>query len=403
MNVKEISSRIRAVAGIMHGSRAFGGPVQANLLLTNRCNIRCIHCYYNSPYVEVPSYAPVRRAKRSGQELPCSNEMKNLVKDEADHESLKAVVEELLNMGTRRWQISGNGEPFLYKNIIELTDILKRSGSYCLVNSNGTLINTDMVDALIIMKFDELRITTMAGTPEDYVRTHPGTSEKTFYELEQNLLYVADQKIFLKTKQPMVSLPFIVIAQNCDRLYEFAEFAVKVGADQVLFRLVDDIEDSGLANTVPTEEQAISVHRQLKEVKPFLESHGIRHNIDYFKKIFRQQLNTEALYSHIPCYYGWLSTFIDPDGNVYPCCRCYDPLGNVHENTFKDIWNGRSYQQFRKEAQQINKSKKPVRGCDCYSCVHHTANLKVYKALHPLDRFSGQIKNLSPVYRENEQ
>ena len=101
MNVKEISSRIRAVAGIMHGSRAFGGPVQANLLLTNRCNIRCIHCYYNSPYLEVPSYAPVRKAKRTGQELPSSNEMKSIMKSEADPARLRKVVEELLRLGTR--------------------------------------------------------------------------------------------------------------------------------------------------------------------------------------------------------------------------------------------------------------------------------------------------------------
>jgi len=399
MNVKEISSRIRAVAGIMHGSRAFGGPVQANLLLTNRCNIRCIHCYYNSPYLEVPSYAPVRKAKRTGQELPSSNEMKSIMKSEADPARLRKVVEELLRLGTRRWQIGGNGEPFLYKDAMELITILKRSGSHCLVNSNGTLINADMADALIKMKFDELRITTMAGTPEQYVRTHPGTTEKTFYEVEQNLLYMADQKISLQVRRPEITLPFIVITQNFDKLYEFAEFAVHVGADRVLFRPVDDIEDAGLANTVPTEEQAASVREQLKEVKPFLESHGIGHNIDYFKKIFREQLNTEELYRHIPCYYGWLSAFIYPDGNVYPCCRCYEPLGNAYEKGFKEIWNGRAYHQFRKEGLQINRSKKSVRGCDCNSCVHHTANLKVYQALHPLHRFSGQIQDLSPAIR----
>ena len=39
MSFGELPSKIMTVLGILHGSRAFGGPVQANLRLTNRCNI----------------------------------------------------------------------------------------------------------------------------------------------------------------------------------------------------------------------------------------------------------------------------------------------------------------------------------------------------------------------------
>ena len=282
MNVKEISSRIRAVAGIMHGSRAFGGPVQANLLLTNRCNIRCIHCYYNSPYPEMPSFDPVIKAKRTGQELPTRDMVQNIMKKEADPEHMRNVVEELLKLGTRRWQIGGKGEPFLYNGVMELIEILKRSGSYCLANTNGTLINAEMADHLIRVKFDELRITTMAGTPEVYVRTHPGSTEKTFYKLEEILLYMADRKSAMQARKPEITLVIIVIAQNYASLYEFAEFAAHVKVARVLFRPVDDIGDPGLAKTVPTMEQAAFVRQQLNEVKPFLETRGITHNIDNF-------------------------------------------------------------------------------------------------------------------------
>jgi radical SAM protein with 4Fe4S-binding SPASM domain len=397
MNIKEMPSRIRAVAGIIHGSRALGGPVQANLLLTNRCNISCIHCYFNSPYLEMPLFDPVIKAKRTGQELPTRDMVQNIMKKEADPLHLRSVVGELLKLGTRRWQIGGKGEPFLYKGAMELIDILKRSGSHCLANTNGTLINADMADHLIRVKFDELRITTMAGTPEVYVRTHPGSTEKTFYQLKETLLYMADKKSAMQVKKPEVTLVIIVINQNYDSLNEFAEFADHVKADRVLFRPVDDIGDPGLAKTVPTMEQAFFVREQLKKVKSFLETRGIAHNVDYFLKIFREKLNTEELHKHIPCYYGWLSSFIGPDGDVYPCCRCHESLGNAYEKGFNEVWNGKSYQQFRKEALQIHRSKKPVRGCGCYSCVHHTANLKVYKALHPLKRFSGHLKSLSPA------
>jgi MoaA/NifB/PqqE/SkfB family radical SAM enzyme len=167
---------------------------------------------------------------------------------DTDSGRIRTVIEELLNMGTRSWQIGGNGEPFFYRETMELAGILKRSGSHCLANTNGTLINVAMADELIKMEFDELRITTMAGTPDVYVRTHPGTREEMFYKLKDILLYMADQKMSLNVKRPEITLVFIVIAQNVDNLFEFAEFAAHVMADHVLYRPVYDIGDPGLAN-----------------------------------------------------------------------------------------------------------------------------------------------------------
>lgn len=398
IDTREMPSQIKAVLGIIHGSRAFGGPVQVNLRLTNRCNIRCLHCYYNSPYLDMPAFIPLRRARKTGKDSPSSQELKQISLLDADPGLMRVVIEELLKMGTRGWQIGGNGEPFLYKDIMEVIGILKASGSHCLINTNGTLINSTVADALIKVKFDELRITTMAGTPDVYVRTHPGTTGEMFHKLKQTLMYMAERKAALKVKQPEITLAFIVIAQNYNSVFEFAEFAAHVKADGVLFRPVDDIEDPGLAQTVPSEKQAISVLEQLRAAKPFLESRGIRHNIAYFSKIFREQLNTEMLYRHIPCYYGWLSTVIDTDCKVYACCRCYEPLGDIQENKFSEIWNGKSYRQFRKDGLHLNRTRRPVRGCDCYSCVHHTANLKVYQKLHPVKGRSQRLKSLSQSY-----
>lgn len=386
MYIKELVSKLRAMAGIIHGSNVFGGPVQANLRLTNRCNIRCIHCHYQSPELEHPSFPPVRRAKRAGLELPSSDTLKSMMKSEAEPKQLMNVIDEFLDMGTRRFQIGGNGEPFLYKNIIEIIDRLKRSGSYCLANTNGTLITKEVAESLIRMKFDELRITTMAGTPEVYVRTHPGIPERMFYNLEKNLRYLSDQKNSLQVKMPEITLVTVVIAQNCDSLYEFAELAVRIGAQRVLFRPVDDTGEAGLLKTVPTGKQALHVGEQLKAIKPLLESNGIGHNIGYFIKIFHEQLNTEEVYRVIPCYYGWLATFVNPEGSVYPCCRCYTPHGNINEKSIREIWHGTSYKQFRKEALRINRSRKPVQGCDCYRCVHYAANFRIYNTLHPFNK-----------------
>jgi radical SAM protein with 4Fe4S-binding SPASM domain len=332
-----------------------------------------------------------------GENPPEKEEMKSILKLEADSERVKTLISQILRMGTRFFQLGGNGEPFFYKNVMEIIGILKAAGCYCSTNTNGTLLDRETVDELIKIEFDDLTITTMAGTHDVYERTHPGISKKVFSDMKQNLHYFAERKAALGVQHPKITLCFIVIRQNFDNVYSFAEFAAEVGAERVFYRPVDDVKEPGLKNLIPTQEQAALVKKQLEAVDSYLESRGISHNIRYFRKVFRQKLDTTALHRLIPCYYGWLAVMIDPDGTVYPCCRCYESLGNVYEKNFSDIWHGESYRKFRKESLGITQKKTTLSCCDCNNCVHHTANLRVFKKLHPLKAHSDQITELSPA------
>ncbi len=401
MKLRQMLSQVKAVMGITHGSRAFGGPFQAALWLTNRCNIRCIHCFFFSPYIDKPNLYEVRKARIMRTELPDNNYIKSPQKHDADSQQTQSLIDELLGMGTSQFLFTGIGEPFLHKNILEFMGRTKHAGGTCIANTNGILLDRATMDELIKMGFDELRITTMAGTRETYVRTHPGAADRTFDNLRENLLYLAERKTALGVKQPEVSLAYIVVADNYNGLFDFAKLADLVRADRVLCRPVDDIEDQGLSKLVLSKDQAASVREQLVEVKAYLESRKILHNINYFLKIFKEQLDTTELYSIIPCYYGWLAPRINLfDGKVYPCCRCYEPLGNVSENKFYEIWHGQAYKKFRKEALQINKRQTPVHGCDCNSCSNHTANIRIYKMLHPIKGRSARLKRLCPAFSE---
>ncbi len=329
--------------------------------------------------------------------LPDNEYLKRLQRLDADSDKTNALIDKLLEMGTNSFLFSGCGEPFLHKNALESMGRVKHAGNICLANTNGTLLDNSTIDELIKIGFDELRITTMAGTREMYARTHPGVANKTFDHLKENLLYLAERKSVLGVRHPEVSLVYIVIAGNYDGLFDFAKLAGLVRADRVFFRPVDDIGDQGLSKVVPTKDQAAYTREQIIEVQAYIESKNIDHNINYFLKVFREKLDTKLIYDVIPCYYGWLSARIEVDGLVYPCCGCYEPLGNIHEKEFHEIWNGEAYRNFRKKTMQLNKRKKPVNGCDCNSCAHHTANLKAYKILHPVKGRSARLKRLCPA------
>jgi cyclic pyranopterin phosphate synthase len=383
MNLSLRFSQVRTLLGILHGSRSFGGPFQANIALTNRCNIRCIHCYFYSPHIQGMNLFGLRNRQTPEEwtEGKCGKIFQFI---DVDSDKTRALIEKLLSMGTRSFLFSGNGEPFMHKNILEFTERVKNAGGACVANTNGTLLDHATIDQLIENGFDTLRITTLAGSREVYLNTHPGVPDGTFERLRDNLRYLAERKAALGVRRPEVILVCVVIANNCNDLLTFAEFAGLVGADSVLFRPFDDLGDAGLAGLTPNEAEDAAVRDQLTEVKAYLESRRINHNVDNFLRVFNRKLDTTALYQVIPCYYGWLSSRIDVTGSVYPCCRCFSPVGNINGKEFDEIWNGKAYRKFRKDAVQITIRKKPVSGCNCYSCVHHTANLKVYRSLHPL-------------------
>jgi MoaA/NifB/PqqE/SkfB family radical SAM enzyme len=371
----------RIAAGIVHGTRAFGGPPQVCLNLTNRCNVRCLHCYFYAPAAALPNLPETRRARRTGAPLPDAEHLADVQKQDADFRRTADVIDEALALGTRRFQFGSFGEPFVSPHALDLMERAKRAGAYCIAYTNGTCFDRGTADALVAMGFDDLRITTMAGTPEAYVRLHPGSSADSFEELSEGLRYLSAAR---RTAAPRMEICCVVLDANAGDLVDFARFARDHGADRVIYRPFDPVGDPGLDELVPTATQQDLIRSQLREARELLARTETPHNIDSFLSVFRGRLDTRDLYRKIPCYYGWLVMRVDLDGSVYPCCRCFGALGNAYENGIETVWHGETYSAFRWMAHRINARGTPVGGCECGSCVHHAANLGMYRALHPI-------------------
>lgn len=398
MSRMDMASKVKLVLGIMHGSRAFTGPFQASIELTNRCNIRCVHCYFYSPYVEKPNFFQVRRARQLSEDLPEKQDLKGLQDLDADSGVTTNLIDHLLRVGTRKFFFTGSGEPFLHRNTLDFIGRVKKACRACIVYTNGTLLDRRAIDELVAMGCNELKITTLAGSQKVYLRTHRNVNDGTFDKLRDNLLYLAQRKTETGRKYPEVSLHFVPISQNCDDIEQFVKFASSVRATRVLFRPLDTVGDPGLQKGIMlAHEQARDLEKNLGGIQVYLDARGIEHNIEYFLQAFREKMDTTELYRIIPCYYGWLGVRFDVSGHVYPCCRCYNPMGNIRNDDFREIWYGNDYRAFRNESYMINKRKNHVDGCECNSCTHFTANLMVFKALHPFNNYVSVFKRLSSI------
>lgn len=147
-------SMLRAGAGVLDGGRAFGGPIQANLDVTNRCNIRCIHCYFHSPLLTHPNLPATRLSRATGRGLPDPAALRNQLEIQADAARVHAMIDDLLNMGTRAFQFSGNGEVFTHPEIMEFIGRVKSRNATCITNTNGTLLDAEKINGLVKMGFD---------------------------------------------------------------------------------------------------------------------------------------------------------------------------------------------------------------------------------------------------------
>ncbi len=385
MNTAQPKAYFRTLLGILSGNRTFGGPLQANLSLTNRCNIRCHHCYYHSPFAEIPSLRPVRSARLNGINMPDDIErIRSLQAIDADDSKMKRLLDELFESGTFRFHISGGGEPFMHENALEYIERIKNAGRECTVNTNGLLLSKSTVDRLIETGCDELKITVMAGDEETYLKTHSGLAKRAFESLEHNLSYLSEKKRSREVTRPKVTVVCIITRENMDGLLQVSNFAGKVGANSMHYRSMDDAGDEKLRQLIPFKEQISEIRKQLETAGVFLAARKIDHNIEALLRGLKEKLDTSSFYRVSPCYYGWLSVSIDADGLLYFCCRAYMPLGNVFNESFHDVWDTRLYRLRRTAARHIPDHGKSVPDCDCNACIHHAANFKVFKLLHPL-------------------
>jgi MoaA/NifB/PqqE/SkfB family radical SAM enzyme len=117
-------------------------PLHIDIELTNRCNLQCKPC-------------PFHGTNALFRQDPCDMDFKLYKKiiDEGSKKGLKAVK---LNFG---------GEPLLYKYLIKAIKYAKKSGIIDVqINSNGLLLSSKMIDALIDSGLD-LIIVTDYGNP----------------------------------------------------------------------------------------------------------------------------------------------------------------------------------------------------------------------------------------------
>ena len=250
--------------------------------ITNACNEKCIHCY-----------------------IP-----KNKKINYIDFDLFKNTVDQLKEMNTIALTLTG-GECLLHKDFEKMCRYAVENDLMVDVLSNLTLLNDKHIALFKELNIKSIQTSLYSTTPEihDQITRINGSCQKTKDAIE---------KLKRENINVTISCPIMQINHNTYKdVIEYGKsLNIKVQSDYILFGACD-------GNTTN-----LSDRLTLAQAKKFLKD-----NIDAIPPI-RDTNNIEESFCPIAIDFVTMDSY----GNVYPCPALNINLGNIKENSLKDIF-----------------------------------------------------------------
>jgi radical SAM protein with 4Fe4S-binding SPASM domain len=309
-----------------------GGAVPASLLqfseinrplvvwnATNRCNLRCQHCYIEAE--------------------------DDFYRHELTTEEAKRFIEDLARMQVPVLLFSG-GEPLLRPDIMELGRLAHRSGLRPVLSTNGTLITADVAKEIKEAGFQYVGIS-IDGLPATHDRFR--RKEGAFEQAIKGIRACKNENIkagirFTVNRANQADLPGILDIVEQEGIPRFCMYhLVYAGRGRDLMNMDTDRQEK-LRILDLLIDRTLDFHRRGIEVE-ILTTDNHADGIYIYKRIKnlapeRSDEVVKLLQMHGGCSAGTKFANVDPRGNVHPCQFWQDyKVGNVKETPFSQIWN----------------------------------------------------------------
>lgn len=281
----------------------------------------------------------------------------------------------------------GFGEPTCHKDILEMIGQVKSLGVQAEMTTNGTLLDKDMLIGLMKNKLDTLWVSFDGTSEESFDSIRAGAS---FKELVKNLKLLKEMNK-VSTHKIKVGIVFVVMKKNIEQLINLRKLAREVGAVMALVSNVipysyDMVEQMLCTLSVEKNSQSADARTfsiNLPSIDIFALSKQPLFELlrgDYNISIMNNQLNNVSNYCR---FVKERCTFIKWDGSVSPCMGLLHSyktyfnaitverevtaysLGNIKNNSLKEIWDSQEYYKFREKVDKFEFSPCHVCGpCD---------------------------------------
>jgi MoaA/NifB/PqqE/SkfB family radical SAM enzyme len=356
------------VRGVRDGV-AYGGPYHAEIYPADRCNIDCFFC----------STAAIRGT----DELPLSR--------------LEELIAELKDAGTRSVRLAGGGEPLFHRKTKDMLRAIAASGIPIEnITTNAVLLREEVTDILLGPGVcDQIIVSLNTADGESYASMMQ-TTTRNFERVVENVKKLIIERERLRRSGPKIVVQFLVWKENYRTIPRMYALAREMGADEILFnglsflkpeqhmtaeetaemmRLYEEVvrlDEFRHITTIESYEQDIEplvqemtarldgerrargkmanlIHLLTRDDLTLREKVAHRRRVAEMRRVQTANAGLED-----PCIIGWHSMVIRTTGMVAPCCILQgSPLGNLFQQTVKDVWFGEPYARFRSELARI--------------------------------------------------
>ncbi len=340
-------------------------PEEISFKLTNRCNLRCEHCYQWS---EAGHHHNMIKAEQ---------------KEELDFSLFEKVFLETDTIQSNL--VLWGGEPLLYKHWDELVELLSQNCRWTSVCTNGVMLEKRMESILNISERLELLIAV-----DGFREEHNEIRNNSYDAVIRNINLLLKERE-LGNYKGEISINFVITTSMANKIYSFVEFFEKLGVDYILISLPwfvnDNVSlimdeyfkrnfswlDSGMKKGTASwhsykyriELDVLDVlKKQLKKVEERKWDIKVRYN---------PKLDLDELYQFITgmntppkkistCLSIRNRMDVMPNGDVVSCKLFPEfKLGNLNNKSAREIWH---FDSFNKLREIVNQKLMPI----CSSC-----------------------------------
>lgn len=267
-------------------------PVAAMLELTNRCHLRCRHCYI---------HAPSDRSELSLDEY-------------------RRLLDQLADAGTLFLTVTG-GEPMIRPDFYDIMAYARRRAFAFILFTSGTLISPDAADRLrdLCPQRVEISLLGAQAATHDRITRVRGSFERVLAAVR-----------LLRARGIPVQLKTTWMRDNIEEADRIKALAGELGASfRSAFLLIHRRDGS----PDPTDLAVTEEQLRAMAAAAIRQAGGVQ-SVPPPPPVLGDEQKREAS----PCGAGQTSCMIDAQGLVYPCAAIRTVLGDIRRTPFAEIW-----------------------------------------------------------------
>lgn len=285
----------------------WGLPISISFEPTTSCNLRCPEC---------PS--GLREFTRP----------RGMLKKDFFHKTIDEIHKDLLYL-----IFYFQGEPYLNRDFLEMVKYASAKGIYTATSTNAHYLTDEVAKKTVESGLDRLIISIDGTTQEVYEQYRRGGKVEKVIQGAKNIV---KWKKELKSKTPFVFFQFLVVKPNEHQIEDIKKLAEEVGVDEVRFKTAQVYDYENDPNNLIPENDKFSRYKKDRSGKHIAKNKLANH-----------------------CWKLWHANVITWDGMVVPCCFDKDAqhrLGDLKNQSFKEIWHNQQYKNFRSELMDSRKN-----------------------------------------------